>query len=115
MYKNTLKIVGGLLSAYGLGAVILSKFVVMNTTSLSWILQVSASVLGGLGLFYLSKLDLTKYWTKSNTNKTVQTDYYSNSKNLDEIARSFKENNDKDGLDKCKLLHDLLFQREYLD
>lgn len=115
MLNKLLSYGGVLLSAYGVGAVILSNFVKMDTNSPLWKLQVAFAVLGGLGLHYLSKMDLAKYWPKSVKIDTVTTDYYTNMNELDALTNSFKEHNDRDGLNKCKELHALLFQREYLD
>ena len=110
MYQKILKTVGYLCSAYGLGAVVLSKFVHIDQNP-TWWAYVLGSVVGGVGLTQLAKLNLAKYLPKFGGAKT---DYYINMKELDALTNSFKVKEDKDGLNKCKDLHALLFQREYL-
>lgn len=118
MYQKILKTVGYLCSAYGLGAVVLSKFVHIDQNPLWWG-TVAASVVGGLGLTYLAKFDLMKYWPKRDNSPPPTNDrdggYYANMQNLDALSRSFKEKEDKEGLTECTRLHALLFKRKYLD
>lgn len=116
MYKKIISFSGFGLSAYGLGALVLSKFVPTHATQ-SWWIQVFACIFGGLALHYSTKMDYAKWiplFLKGTTINVEIDPYYSSIDNVDELATAFKASRDSEGIEECKKLHNLLFDRKYL-